>query len=101
MQFLLIAHDGNDDDALNRRMQAREQHIALGDEMVANGSMLYGGALLDEQDKMIGSVLVLDFPTREELDAWLKIEPYVLGDVWRRIDVQPFRVGPSFTGLHR
>ena len=101
MQFLLIAHDGNDDGALNRRMRAREQHIALGDEMVANGSMLYGGALLDEQDKMIGSVLVLDFPTREELDAWLKIEPYVLGDVWRRIDVQPFRVGPSFTGLHR
>ena len=101
MQFLLIAHDGDDDDALNRRLQAREQHIALGDEMVANGSMLYGGALLDEQEKMIGSVLVLDFPTRQELDAWLKIEPYVLGDVWRRIDVQPFRVGPSFTGLHR
>jgi hypothetical protein len=48
-----------------------------------------------------GLVLVLDFPTRQELDAWLKIEPYVLGDVWRRIDVQPFRVGPSFTGLHR
>lgn len=101
MQFLLIAHDGNDDDALNRRMRAREQHIALGDEMVASGNMLYGGALLDEQDKMIGSVLVLDFPTRQELDAWLKIEPYVLGDVWRSIDVQPFRVGPSFTGLHR
>jgi uncharacterized protein YciI len=101
MQFLLIAHDGDDDGALNRRLQAREQHIALGDEMVANGSMLYGGALLDEQEKMIGSVLVLDFPTRQELDAWLKIEPYVLGDVWRRIDVQPFRVGPSFTGLHR
>jgi GNAT superfamily N-acetyltransferase len=73
---------------------------ATGDEMVANGSMLYGGALLDDQEKMIGSVLVLDFPTRQELDAWLKIEPYVLGDVWRRIDVQPFRVGPSFTGLH-
>ncbi|GLY98784.1 YciI family protein [Actinoplanes sp. NBRC 103695] len=101
MQFLLIAHDGDDDDALNRRLQAREKHIALGDEMVANGSMLYGGALLDDQEKMIGSVLVLDFPTRQELDAWLKIEPYVLGDVWRRIDVQPFRVGPSFTGLHR
>jgi uncharacterized protein YciI len=101
MQFLLIAHDGDDDHALNRRLQAREQHIALGDDMFANGSMLYGGALLDEQEKMIGSVLVLDFPTRQELDAWLKIEPYVLGDVWRRIDVQPFRVGPSFTGLHR
>ena len=30
MQFLLIAHDGDDDEALNRRLQAREQHIAGG-----------------------------------------------------------------------
>ena len=50
---------------------------------------------------MTGSVLVLDFPERAELDAWLKIEPYVTGDVWRSIEVRPFRVGPSFVGLHR
>jgi uncharacterized protein len=101
MQYLLIARDGGDDEAINRRMAARSQHIALGDQMVASGNMLYGGALLNDAGQMIGSVLVLDFPSREDLDAWLKIEPYVLGDVWREIDVQPFRVGPSFAGLHR
>ena len=101
MQFLLIGHDGDDADALDRRLAARQAHIALGDQMVAEGRMLYGGAILDDADKMIGSVLVLDFPSREELDAWLKIEPYMLGDVWRRVEVQPFRVGPSFVGLHR
>ncbi len=37
MQFLLIAHDGRDEGALNRRMAAREQHIALGDQTRANG----------------------------------------------------------------
>jgi uncharacterized protein YciI len=101
MQFLLIGHDGEDADALDRRLAVREAHIALGDQMVADGRMLYGGAILDDADKMIGSVLVLDFPSREELDAWLKIEPYMVGDVWRRVEVQPFRVGPSFVGLHR
>ncbi len=100
MQFLLIARDGADDEALDRRMAAREQHIELGDQMRANGRMLYGGALLSEAGQMIGSMLVLDFPSREELDAWLKVEPYVLGDVWREVDIQPFRVGPSFVGLH-
>ncbi|MEV6968609.1 YciI family protein [Hamadaea sp. NPDC051192] len=101
MQFILIARDGTDAGALDRRLAAREAHIALGDELVARGNMLYGGALLDESDKMIGSVLVLDYPSRAELDEWLRIEPYVVGDVWREIDVQPFRVGPSFAGLHR
>jgi uncharacterized protein YciI len=101
MQFLLIGHDGDDAEALDRRLAAREAHIALGDQMVAEGRMLYGGAILGEADKMIGSVLILDFLSRDELDAWLKVEPYMVGDVWRRVEVLPFRVGPSFVGLHR
>ncbi len=101
MQFLLIAHDGDDAEASARRMSVREAHLALGSQMAAEGRMLYGGAILDEADKMIGSVLVLDFPGRDELDEWLRVEPYMLGDVWQRVDVQPFRVGPSFVGLHR
>ena len=98
MQFLLIAHDGTDEGALNRRMAAREEHIALGDRLRDSGNMLYGGALLNGAGQMSGSMLVLDFPSRDDLDRWLKIEPYVRGDVWRDIEVQPFRVGPSFTG---
>ncbi|MET9318179.1 hypothetical protein ABZX12_40695 [Kribbella sp. NPDC003505] len=49
---------------------------------------------------MIGSLLVLDFPTRADLDAWLAIEPYKTGEVWRRTEVQPCRVDPSFTGMY-
>jgi uncharacterized protein YciI len=101
MQFLLIAYDGTDDQALERRLLARDKHIALGDQMVASGNMLYGTAILDDQDKMIGSMLVLDFPSRAGLDKWLAIEPYVVGDVWKDIDIRACRVGPSFVGLHR
>lgn len=101
MQFLLVAYDGTDDQALERRLRARAKHVALGDELVASGQMLYGTAILDDHDKMIGSMLVLDFPTRDALDAWLAVEPYMVGDVWRKVEVQPCRVGPSFTRLHR
>jgi len=101
MQFMLLAHDGKDDEALGRRLAAREQHIALGDRLVAEGKMLFGTAILDVEEKMIGSMLVLEFPSRAELDAWLEIEPYVTGDVWREIEILPVKVGPSFIGLHR
>ncbi|MEU8132120.1 YciI family protein [Streptodolium elevatio] len=99
MQFLLVAYDGTDEQALERRMRVRDDHVRLGDAMVAAGSMLFGTAILDGADRMIGSMLVLDFPSRDELDAWLKVEPYVTGGVWERIDVQPCRVGPSFAAV--
>jgi uncharacterized protein len=54
-------------------------------------------AILDETDKMVGSVYVCDFESRQELDQWLKNEPYVTGNVWQQIEVHKCRVGPSFS----
>lgn len=99
MQFLVIAHDGTDPEALNRRLAARPAHIEMGNEYRADGKHLFGVALLDETEKMIGSVLLVDFATREELDAWLAVEPYVVGKVWERIEVTRCKVGPSFQSL--
>lgn len=100
MQFLITGRDGTDEHALARRLAAREAHIARSDELIAAGRMLYGVAILDEDDRMIGSVMVVDFPDRAGLDAWLDTEPYVSGGVWQTIDIKPCRVGPSFTRLH-
>jgi uncharacterized protein YciI len=96
MQYLVVGYDGTDSETLNRRMAARSAHIALGDKMRAEGKMLYGVAILDDNEKMIGPVLICEFSTRPELDEWLKIEPYVTGKVWEKIEVKHCRVGPSF-----
>src|SRR5881398_700792 len=96
MQFIVIAHDGTDEEALQRRLAVREAHIALGDSMVASGHQVYGVALLNDAGKMIGSVIICEFPSQGELDVWLAREPYVIGDVWRHIEIIPCRVGPSF-----
>jgi uncharacterized protein YciI len=99
MQFLVIGHDGTDKQALSRRLLVRKAHIALGDQMRKEGKMLYGAAILDDNEKMIGSILICEFDSRQELDEWLKIEPYVQGNVWQKIEIQQCKVGPSFVGV--
>ena len=36
---------------------------------------------------MIGSMLLMDFPSRKELDEWLDKEPYIIGKVWKSIEI--------------
>ena len=96
MQFLVIAYDGTDDKALERRMAAREAHLAGIVKMKEEGKAIYGVDILNDREQMIGSVLVVDYPTRADVDAWLKTEAYVVGDVWRKIEVLPARVPPMF-----
>jgi hypothetical protein len=94
MQFVVIGRDGKDKDALARRMAARPRHAELGDEMERKGTLLYRLATLDEAGNMDGSVLVVDLPSRSELDAWLKDEPYVVGKVWKQVEVHACKVIP-------
>jgi uncharacterized protein len=96
MQFLVIAHDGTDEQALARRLAVRESHIRLGDRMRDEGKLLYGVAILDEAGKMVGSVLICQFDSREQVDEWLKVEPYMTGNVWQQVEILNCRVGPSF-----
>ena len=64
MQFLIIAYDGTDEGALKRRMAAREAHLVGARAMKANGSMIVGGAILDDQGRMVGSSCIVEFPDR-------------------------------------
>ncbi|GAA3325292.1 hypothetical protein GCM10020331_056570 [Ectobacillus funiculus] len=49
---------------------------------------------------MIGSMMIVDYPSREELDNWLKVEPYVVGNVWQKLEIQPCRVAATFMELY-
>jgi uncharacterized protein YciI len=95
---MLTGYDGTDEGALGRRLAVREHHLKLGVQLAEAGQMLYGAAILDDAGQMIGSVLILDYPSRAELEQWLTVEPYVTGDVWRRIEIVPVRVGATFPG---
>ncbi len=99
MQFMVLAYDGTDDGATARRMAAREAHLATIADYKQRGHMILGAALQNAEGQMNGSVLVVDFPTREALDQWLESDPYVTGGVWQTISVTPCAVAPSFKHL--
>ncbi|MFS0577084.1 YciI family protein [Sporosarcina sp. 179-K 3D1 HS] len=96
MQFIVMGYDGTDEEAIDRRLRAREEHLQVVEKRVAAGEHLYGAAILNDQGKMIGSIMVVDYPSREELDNWLKVEPYVVGEVWQKIEIKPCQVPPIF-----
>lgn len=91
MQFVIIARDGTDPEAQARRQAVRSAHLEGIRPFVERGNILVGGAILNELGNMVGSVLMADFPTREELDAWLAGDPYVTDGVWQEVEVQPYR----------
>jgi uncharacterized protein YciI len=91
-QWVVIAYDGTDAGALERRLAVRPAHLANIAPMVEAGALKAGGAILDEAGRMIGSVTIAEFADRAGLDAWLAGDPYVTGGVWQRIEVQPFRL---------
>jgi len=92
MQFLLIAYDGTDPEAPERRLKVREGHLEKIGKLKRGGEFLFGGAILDKGGKMIGSMIVYDFPDRLSLNARLKEEPYITEGVWKKIEIQPFRL---------
>lgn len=91
-QYLIIAYDGKDSNAKERRLNARQAHLDNVKSMQQAGSFVNGGAILDEDGEMIGSTLYVQFDSREALEEWLRIDPYVTGGVWVDIDVKPIRL---------
>ncbi len=88
MQFLVKAYDG--EGMLKKRMEVRPRHLegmkALGQQIIC------AGGLLDDEGKMKGSALVMEFENCAALDDYLKNEPYVIEGVWKKVEVEMMNV---------
>ena len=87
-QFVVRAYDGKG--MLEKRLEVRPRHLE-GMERIRQHVVCAGG-LLDDEGKMKGSMLVMEFESRQELDEYLANEPYVLEHVWEKIEVEPINV---------
>ena len=91
-QFLILANDYKDPDALSRRMSVRKDHLQrMRIEKVA-GRFIIGGAKLNEQGNMHGSMLVVQLENEDAVKEWVKEDPYIQGKVWEHVEILPFRI---------
>ncbi|HJO95252.1 MAG TPA: YciI family protein [Victivallales bacterium] len=95
MQFLVLGYDGKDSKAMERRLAVREQHLVNFKDNYDKGIFLYASAILSDDGKMIGSLVVCEFESLKALKSqWLDNEVYVTGNVWQNIKIQRAQVPP-------
>jgi uncharacterized protein YciI len=76
--------------ALALRQQMRPEHKAyLG--TVADAIAFAGPLMADDGATMVGSLLVIDFPSRQAAQAWLAAEPFTKAGVYAATSVYAFQ----------
>jgi uncharacterized protein len=79
---------------LVRKLKNEERELDLNilKKLKKAKEFLFGGAILNNEGGMIGSVILYDFPNRAAMDERLKDEPYISEGVWEKIEIMPFRL---------
>lgn len=97
MAQLLIALDGEDEGARERRVAQREQHVVAMEHLYDQGRYLLGGPLRRAgDDQVIGSMIVTDFATRGEFNEWLRNDPMTVGGVWKSTQVFDVHIAEKY-----
>lgn len=91
MLYVVIAKDGSDPEALGRRMAVREKHLEGIKPALDSGFLQMGGALLNKEGSMIGSMMLLEAESEAAVWEFLKQDIYSQAKVWQHFEVYPFR----------
>jgi uncharacterized protein YciI len=75
--------------ALEQRLEIRPRHIEYLKNWV--GQIKMGGALLDESDQPMGSLLVIETTGRAEAEAFVADDPFTQEGVYEQVIIRPFR----------
>jgi len=84
-QYLIIANDGKDDEALDRRKEVRPLHLAGAKRLKEKNNFVIGGAMLDDDGNMRGSIMIVQFETQDDFQSWYDNEPYITQGVGRQL----------------
>lgn len=95
MPFMVLAFDHPSPEGPQRRQACRADHLKLGEKLYNEGKWLCAAAILNDRGEAIGSIIICDFPDLETLKSeWLNQEPYLLNQVWEKIQIHPIRPAP-------
>lgn len=95
MWFAIIAEDVAD--SLEKRKGARPAHIERLQKLLDEGRLFVAGAFpaIESEDPgpagFTGSMILAQFPSQAEAQAWADADPYVAAGVYARVTIKPFR----------
>ncbi len=95
MLYAIVGEDRPD--ALPRRLAARPAHVARLEQLRTEGRLVLAGPFpaIDAPDPgpagFAGSLIVAEFGSLAEAEAWAAADPYVAADVYAAVRVRPFR----------
>lgn len=95
---MYYAINGTDvENSLDKRLGTRPAHIARLQELKNEGRLLLAGPYptVDAENPgeagYSGSLIVAEFDSLEEAQAWTRADPYVGAGVYSNVSVKPFR----------
>ncbi|PVV03246.1 hypothetical protein BB560_002286 [Smittium megazygosporum] len=94
--FFIKVYDFTDEEALSRRMAVRQQHIEGMKPVYGSGVLVTGGAILDDNGKMIGSALILKAESKEAAIELMSNDVYATGRAWDMSTVDIVNYKPAF-----
>ncbi len=100
MYYAIISQDI--EESLEKRKSVRADHIARLQSMQDEGRLLIAGPhpKIDSEDPgpagFTGSLIVVEFDSLEDAQAWADADPYIAAGVYEKVIVKPFKkVFPS------
>ena len=85
--FLVICIDKKN--SLTRRLENREQHLKHLKSL--RKKLLMAGPILDEKENPVGSLLIIDFKKKTDLQKFLENDPYSKADLFKTIKIEKFK----------
>ncbi|TVP90268.1 MAG: YciI family protein [Thioalkalivibrio sp.] len=95
MLYVILGQDHPE--SLEQRMAVRPEHLSRLEALRDAGRLVLAGPLpaVDSPDPgpagFTGSLIVAEFPSLAEAEAWASADPYLTTGVFRSVQVYPFR----------
>lgn len=95
MWYAIMAEDSPN--SLEKRLQARPQHLARLELLQNAGRLLLAGPFpaIDSNDPgtngYSGSLIVAEFDSLADAEEWAGNDPFTICGVYQRVSVKPFR----------
>lgn len=94
MLYVILGEDV--ENSIEKRLAVRSAHLARLAQLQQEGRVIMAGPLLkfDNEDTshgVDGSLMIVDFPSLEEAQAWANADPYTRSGVFKNVIVKPFK----------